>query len=102
MLQLRRVRLESVGHPNARFAPLELRLTNDGGHPTHSVLWLRNGGGKSSLLNLLFAVVRPNRREFLGSNDDGKDRRLADYVLVGDTSHVCIEWGAPARPRRGW
>lgn len=95
MLQLRRIRLESVGHPNARFAPLELRLTTDEGRPTHTVLWLRNGGGKSSLLNLLFAVVRPNRREFLGSNDDGKDRRLADYVLPGDTSHVCIEWGEP-------
>jgi hypothetical protein len=95
MLQLRRIRLESVGHPNARFAPLELRLTDGDGRPTHSVLWLRNGGGKSSLLNLVFAVVRPNRREFLGSNEDGKDRRLADYVLAGDTSHVCIEWGEP-------
>ena len=95
MLQLRRIRLESVGHPNARFAPLELRLTGDDGRPTHSVLWLRNGGGKSSLLNLVFAVVRPNRREFLGSNEDGKDRRLADYVLAGDTSHVYVEWGEP-------
>lgn len=95
MLQLRRIRLESVGHPNARFAPLQLRLTTDDGRPTHTVLWLRNGGGKSSLLNLVFAVVRPNRREFLGSNEDGKDRRLADYVLAGDTSHVAIEWGEP-------
>ncbi len=95
MLQLRRVRLRSIGHPNARFAPLDLDLLGDDGRPTHTVLWLRNGGGKSSLLNLLFAVVRPNRREFLGANDDGKDRRLGDYVLDGDTAHVCIEWGRP-------
>lgn len=93
MLHLRRVRLESVGHPNARFAPLELRLLGDDGRPTHTVLWLRNGGGKSSLLNLLFAVVRPDRREFLGGNDDGRDRRLGDYVLAGDTAHVVLEWG---------
>ena len=98
MLQLRRVRLESIGHPNARFAPLELNLTDEEDRPTHTVVWLRNGGGKSSLLNLLFAVVRPHRREFLGGNDDGKDRRLADYVLAGDTSHVCIEWGEPGAP----
>jgi hypothetical protein len=95
MLQLRRVRLRSIGHPNARFAPLDLDLVGEDGRPTHTVLWLRNGGGKSSLLNLLFAVVRPNRREFLGANDDGKDRRLGDYVLDGDTAHVCIEWGRP-------
>jgi hypothetical protein len=99
MLQLRRVRLESVGHPNARFAPLELDLTAEDGRPTHTVVWLRNGGGKSSLLNLLFAVVRPHRREFLGANEDGKDRRLADYVLDGDTSHVSIEWGHPGASR---
>jgi multidrug efflux pump subunit AcrA (membrane-fusion protein) len=99
MLQLRRVHLESVGHPNARFAPLDLDLTDEEGRPTHTVVWLRNGGGKSSLLNLLFAVVRPHRREFLGGNDDGKDRRLADYVLDGDTGHVCIEWGRPGDRR---
>jgi hypothetical protein len=99
MLQLRRVRLESIGHPNARFAPLELDLVDEDGRPTHTVVWLRNGGGKSSLLNLLFAVVRPHRREFLGGNDDGKDRRLADYVLAGDTGHVCLEWGRPADRR---
>ena len=99
MLQLRRVRLEAVGHPNARFAPLDLDLTDEEGRPTHTVVWLRNGGGKSSLLNLLFAVVRPHRREFLGGNDDGKDRRLADYVLDGDTGHVCIEWGRPGDRR---
>ena len=99
MLQLRRVRLASVGHPNARFAPLDLDLTDELGHPTHTVMWLRNGGGKSSLLNLLFAVVRPHRREFLGGNDDGKDRRLADYVLDDDTAHVCIEWGRTGNRR---
>jgi hypothetical protein len=99
MLQLRRVHLESVGHPNARFAPLDLDLTDEAGRPTHTVVWLRNGGGKSSLLNLLFAVVRPHRREFLGGNDDGKDRRLADYVLDGDIGHVCIEWGRPGDRR---
>ena len=53
MLQLRRVRLESIGHPNARFAPLELNLTDEEDRPTHTVVWLRNGGGKSSLLNAL-------------------------------------------------
>ena len=99
MLQLRRVRLVSVGHPNARFAPLDLDLTDEEGRPTHTVVWLRNGGGKSSLLNLLFAVVRPHRREFLGGNDDGKDRRLADYVLDGDTGQVCIEWGRAGHRR---
>ncbi|MGH8904450.1 MAG: hypothetical protein ACRDYA_22900, partial [Egibacteraceae bacterium] len=100
MLHLRRLRFESVGHPAARFAPLELRFDGDtDGRPGHAILWLRNGGGKSSMLNLLFALLRPGRREFLGVAEEGKDRRLGDYVRAQDTAHVAAEWGQLGEPR---
>jgi hypothetical protein len=56
MPRLCAARFESVGHRDAR--------------PADSVLWLHNGGGKSSILNILFSVLRPSQREFLGSEAD--------------------------------
>jgi len=102
VLHLRRVHFASVGHRDARLAPLTLALVGEDGRPSHSVLWLRNGGGKSSMLNLLFAVLRPGRREFLGNDDSGKDRALADYVLPDDTAHVVLEWGLPGERGAVW
>jgi len=102
MLHLRRVRFASVGHRDARLAPLDLVLTGEDGRPAHTVLWLRNGGGKSSILNLLFSVLRPDRREFLGIDESGRDRSLADYVAGTDTAHVILEWGLPREREPSW
>ncbi|HSS01045.1 MAG TPA: hypothetical protein VLM79_28505 [Kofleriaceae bacterium] len=92
MPQLARLRLVSIGHPSARFGDLVLDLRDPTGHATDATLWLRNGGGKSSLLNLFFALVRPDRREFLGNRAEAKQRRLEDYVLPRDRGVVAAEW----------
>ena len=92
MPQLARLRLVSIGHPSARFGDLVLDFRDPGGHATDATLWLRNGGGKSSLLNLFFALVRPDRREFLGNRAEAKQRRLEDYVLPRDRGVVAAEW----------
>ena len=97
MWHIRRVRLESVGHPEARFDPLLLDFTDADGAPADSVVWLDNMGGKTSLLSLIMATLRPARRDFLGGLQDGK--RIEEYVLADDTAHVVIEWqrlGAPS------
>ena len=80
MPKLRRVRMVSVGHDSARFEDVVLDFTDHNERPTNSILWLRNGGGKTSLLSLLFASIRPNRGDFLGKRADGKIRRIEDYV----------------------
>jgi hypothetical protein len=92
MARLARLRLVSVGHPSARFGDLVLDFRDAAGHATDATLWLRNGGGKSSLLNLFFALVRPDRREFLGNRAEAKQRRLEDYVLSRDRGLVVGEW----------
>jgi hypothetical protein len=92
MPQLARLRLVSIGHPSARFGDLVLDFRDPSGHATDATLWLRNGGGKSSLLNLFFALVRPDRREFLGNRAEAKQRRLEDYVLPRDRGVVVAEW----------
>ncbi|MBO5752509.1 MAG: hypothetical protein J6S69_02295 [Proteobacteria bacterium] len=92
MPKLSRLRFISIGHPNARMQDLTLNLSDPSGMPSDSTLWLRNGGGKSSILSLFFALPRPNRRDFLGSRADAKQRRIEDYVLTNDRSVVAAEW----------
>jgi hypothetical protein len=92
MPRLCRMRLSSIGHDSARFDDVTLDFTDRQGRPTNSVLWLRNGGGKSSLLSLFFAGVRPGRRDFLGQRADEKVRRIEDYVGPRDHGVVVCEW----------
>ncbi|MGH9181553.1 MAG: hypothetical protein ACRDY5_07555, partial [Acidimicrobiales bacterium] len=88
-LALRRFRLEGIGPAGARFDPLTVDLTADGVAARSAVMFLENGGGKSVLLRLLFAVVLPGRRQTVGG------AKLEGYVLTGDTGHVALEWDLP-------
>jgi hypothetical protein len=88
------VRYVSIGEKSARFRDLTLPFTGDG-EPVETVIWLPNGGGKSSLMSLKSAVVLPSARDFTGAgreDGDKRPRRLDDYVATGDTSHTAIEW----------
>ncbi|GAA2720494.1 MULTISPECIES: hypothetical protein [Streptomyces] len=105
MLQFRRLRLENIGHRAAGFKSLILDLTGGpssvDGHPTQPVdviLWLRNGGGKSSLLSLIFSLLLPAKKDFIGA---AKAKSLAEYVPDGQVSHVIVEWGDSDRPASG-
>lgn len=105
MLHLRRLRLENVGHPAAGFKSLVLDLTGgtssiDGvlAPAVDVILWLRNGGGKSTLLSLFFSLFLPAKTDFIG-HSEGKS--LADYVPDGRVSHVVAEWEDSSRPADG-
>jgi hypothetical protein len=92
MPRLLGLRMESIGHRDARFDGLTLSFTGADGEPCDSVIWLRNGGGKSSILNLLFSLLRPHQREFLGSEAEARVRELDDYLAEDDTGSVCLAW----------
>ena len=92
MPKLARMRLVSIGHPRARFDDLLLDFRDQQQRATDTVLWLRNGGGKSSLLNLFYSVVRPRQTDFLGGKGGEEHRRLADYVQPDDEAVVACEW----------
>jgi hypothetical protein len=92
MPKLLRLHFASIGHRDARLAPLTLDLRGASSHGTDSCLWLRNGGGKSSILNLFFSLLRPERREFLGATAEARARRLEDYVQANDLGFVISEW----------
>jgi hypothetical protein len=92
MPQLLKLRFVSLGHPQARMDNLLLTFQGPDGRATDSTLWLRNGGGKSSILNLFFAIVRPHKSEFLGGKAEAKQRSLNDYILASDRAVAVAEW----------
>jgi hypothetical protein len=86
-------RYVSVGERSARFRDLTLRYAVDG-EPVETVIWLPNGGGKSSLMALRSAIIQPAARDFVGAgraDGEKRPRRLEDYVESGDASHTVIE-----------
>ena len=99
MPKLRRIRLVSIGHDSARFEDVVLDFTDRDDKPTNSMLWLRNGGGKTSLLSLFFASIRPSKHDFLGKRAEGKIRRIQDYVGARDRSVVVCEWELDDGPK---
>ena len=98
MARLMRLHFASIGHRDARLSPLTLDFRDENhGTGVDTVLWLRNGGGKSSILNLFFSLLRPGARDFLGTAAEGKSRRLADYVKDNDLAYVVSEWDLAPR-----
>ncbi len=106
MLKLERLRFINIGAPDCRMHDLSISTVDERGEPVDTVLWLRNGGGKTAILGLFFAHLLPDAREFLkGKKDNAK---FTDHVLEGDTSFILASWaGEPvalslletARPR---
>lgn len=96
MWTIRRIRLDRVGTPAARFLDVTIDLTSPtNGRPVDTILWLRNGGGKTTIMALVGALLRPARDEFLSATEGARDggRHIEDYILGPDTAHVVVEWG---------
>lgn len=96
MLFLERARFLHVGAPDCRIDDLTISALDNRGRPADTVVWLRNGGGKTVLLGLFFAHLLPGARDFLRGKKE--NARFTDHVLDGDTSYVAASWvGAPTQ-----
>jgi hypothetical protein len=93
MYRLRRLYLDSCGVPENRFTDLLVDFTDTAGEPTDTIVWLRNGAGKTTMLSLLLALILPDRRDFLAHRT--KNRTLEDLIGATDTAHVAAEWVSP-------
>ncbi len=51
-------------------------------------------GGKTSMLALIFSVLQPGYRDFLGREKAGEVRQLQKYVLADDIAHIVLEWSS--------
>ncbi len=96
---LKRLRLGSVGCSDARFDPLDLELVGEDERLRHTVLFLENGGGKTSLIALVLLLLNPKVAR-LGKTDRGEPRLESDYVRPDETGVVLAEW-LPDEPTAG-
>jgi hypothetical protein len=90
MLKLERLRFINIGAPDCRMRDLAISTVDDRGEPVDTVLWLRNGGGKTVILGLFFAHLLPDAREFLKGRKE--NAKFGDHVLEGDTSFILASW----------
>ncbi|GGK36203.1 hypothetical protein GCM10010124_31020 [Pilimelia terevasa] len=95
--RIRRIYLDRIGAPAARFRDVWLEFGSRTGNPLDTILWMRNGGGKSTLIALICASIRPARNDYLATAETG--RHLEDCVLGADTAHIAIEWQDPEGTR---
>ena len=57
MILFKNVRLDRIGTTSARMRNLTIPLSDPVTHdPSDTVVWIRNGGGKTTLLSLLFSL----------------------------------------------
>jgi hypothetical protein len=97
MFKLRRLYVDTIGVPDNRFVDLCVDATDLAGEPCDTIVWLRNGAGKTTMLSLLLALILPDRRDFLAFRT--KRRTLEDLVGGQDTAHVVAEWVDPRGQR---
>jgi len=89
MAKLIQVHLAGVGHQEAKFHPLTMRFDRDM-DPINTVVNLRNGGGKTTLLSLIYAVLLPHKTDFLG-RVNGSNRTIDEYFPLGKLGVVAVE-----------
>lgn len=99
MFQLSRAHVRGLGPSDARLDPLTLDLRDGDGRPGHAVVWLANGGGKTTLLRLLFHVVRFGEARTIGKADSRAQAALGGALGRDDVGHVVLEWSWTGPPR---
>jgi hypothetical protein len=96
--RIRRARLEAAGPADARYDDVTLSFAADGHAAANAVVLLRNGGGKSLLLHLLFKSLLPRRSD--GTKTAEQQRTARPVVLPGECATVAIEWEHRDDPSR--
>src|SRR6266487_1179051 len=90
MLKIRRCHLSCVGNRSARFSPVSLDFTKDDG-AENSVVFLENGGGKTTLAAFLYLTLCPEQSHFLLKAAKNPKARVANYLLPGQTAYTVLE-----------
>src|SRR5438309_11996794 len=94
MPQLTQLRLCCIGPAMARIDDLILPFYDANGQATNSTLWLRNGGGKTFIMQLLLWLMCPDKKK------TQTDRSIEDYVQPQDRSVIVAEWQLDGSSRR--
>ena len=90
MLKLRRCHLSCIGSRSARFSPVLMDFTKDDG-AANSVVFLENGGGKTTLAAFLYLTLWPEQNHFLLKAAKNAKARVANYLSPGQTAYIVLE-----------
>ena len=99
MARLAQVHFAGLGTDSARFNPVTLDFRDPQGRASHAVMWLRNGGGKTTMLSFLYSTLRPHSNDWLGRHN-GRQTDLWEYVKERQTGFVLLEFEFPTGVRR--
>ncbi len=99
MARLARIHFAGLGTDSARFNPVTLDFRDPQGHANHAVMWLLNGGVKTTMLSFLYSTLRPHSNDWLGRHN-GRQTELLEYVKERQTGFVLLEFEFPAGVRR--
>jgi outer membrane murein-binding lipoprotein Lpp len=90
MLKLRRCHLSCIGNRSARFSPVSLDFSKDES-AENSVVFLENGGGKTTLAAFLYLTLWPEQNHFLLKAAKNPKARVANYLSPGQTAYIVLE-----------
>jgi DNA repair exonuclease SbcCD ATPase subunit len=90
MLKLRRCHLSCIGNRSARFSPVSLDFSK-GESAENSVVFLENGGGKTTLAAFLYLTLWPEQNHFLLKAAKNPKARVANYLSAGQSAYIVLE-----------
>ncbi len=95
MIKFHAIHLDRVGTTSARFNNQTYELGDAAtSRALQTILSIRNGGGKTSLLALVMSLLLPAAHQFVWTKTE--NRLLGDYVLDRDTSLVAVRLITPS------
>lgn len=102
MQKISRIHLANCGFRTAWYEGITFDLTEPGtGLPTDTIINLENGGGKTTLLGLVFSCFETSQERFL-KHIQSKHNSFSQYFTHdGVPGFVIIEWLMPARSASG-
>jgi len=102
MQKILRVHLANCGFRTAWYESVTFNLTDpDTGLPTDTIINLENGGGKTTLLGLVFSCFETSQERFL-KHIQSKHNSFSQYFTHdGVPGFIVVEWLMPARSAGG-
>ncbi|MDR1283973.1 MAG: hypothetical protein LBK99_24620, partial [Opitutaceae bacterium] len=95
MARLNRIHITGLGLDAARFNPVTLDFRDAGATPAHTIIWLRNGGGKTTLLSFLYSTLLPHANDWLGRHN-GRITDIYEYLRERQTGYILLEFQFPS------
>lgn len=102
MQKISRIHLANCGFRTAWYEAVTFNLTEQGtGLPTDTIINLENGGGKTTLLGLVFSCFETSQERFL-KHIQSKHNSFSQYFTHdGVPGFIIIEWLMPPRSAGG-